>query len=286
VKLIVTSAEDNASMNIRARLLERADWREGRTFDGHPVMENGDFCMVLVNKIHLDEDLVDERAANALGRPVELIIFASRHRSEKRIPTLTVHPIGNYSSADFGGKSGTLCPTAPNLMTSAMRNLAANAKGLQWDVSFETTHHGPFVNSPAFYIEIGSYEELWDRKDAAEAIAKSILEVRDDGYPTVLCVGGGHYAPRFTEVALTRKVAIGHMAANYALEALKTDMILQMSVKSRGAKKVYFHRKGMPKAAYRELREKFELCGIAEIRSDDLESIHTPPVLPSPEEHQ
>jgi hypothetical protein len=27
----------------------------------------------------------------------------------------------------------------------------------------------------------------------------------------------------------------------------------------------------MPKASYRELRERFEACGISEIRSDDLE---------------
>ncbi|OGS55590.1 MAG: hypothetical protein A3K60_07755 [Euryarchaeota archaeon RBG_19FT_COMBO_56_21] len=270
MKLIVTSSEDNASMNIRARLLEREIWTETGSFDNHPVLKKDDFRMVQVDRIHLEEDLVDERAATAIGEPVDVVIFASRHRSEKKIPTLTVHPIGNYSSADFGGKPGTLCPTAPNLMTSAMRNLVRNAKELQWDVSFETTHHGPLVNSPTFYIEIGSYEELWDRKDAAEAIAKSILEIKDEGEPVVICVGGGHYAPRFTEVALKRRVAIGHMAANYALEALSSEMILQMSAKSSGAKEVYFHRKGMPKPAYRELRERFASCGIAEIRSEDL----------------
>ena len=120
-----------------------------------------------------------------------------------------------------------------------------------------------------FYIEIGSYEEIWDRKDAAEAIAKSILEIRDEGDPVVLCIGGGHYAPRFTEVALTRKVAIGHMAANYALKALSTEMIQQMSAKSAGAKRVYFHRKGMPKPAYRELRERFAMSGLEEVSSED-----------------
>ncbi len=271
VKLIVTSPEDNASMNIRARLLELASWEERGAFQGKPVLRRDDFRMVQVEEIHLEEDLVDERVAKALGEPVDVVIFASRHRSEKRIPTLTVHPIGNYSSADFGGRPGTLCPTAPNLMTSALRNLKRNAAGLDWDVSFETTHHGPLVNSPVFYIEIGSYEELWDRKDAAEAIARSILEIKDEGDPVVMCIGGGHYAPRFTVVALSRKVAFGHMAANYALEALKPDMMLQMSTKSEGAKRVYFHKKGMPKPAYRELRERCASCGLEEVSSDDLE---------------
>lgn len=273
VKLIVTSSEDSASMNIRARLLEMPGWKEGPGFEGHPVMFKDDFAMVQVDRIHLDEDYVDDRAAKAVGKPVEVVIFASRHRAESRIPTLTVHPIGNYSAADFGGKPGTLCRTSPRLMTSALRHLAENAKPLDFSVSFETTHHGPVVSSPAFYIEIGSYEELWGKREPAEAIARAIMSVSEDDQPVVVCAGGGHYAPRFTEVALTKKVAIGHMAANYALDALTEDMVRQMASKSLDARKVYFHKKGMPKAAYRQLSERFRSCGLEEISSDDLEPI-------------
>lgn len=229
--------------------------------------------MIQVDRIHLEEDYVDDRASKALGEPVDVVIFASRHRAESKIPTLTVHPIGNYASADFGGKPGTLCRTSPHLMTSALRNLASRAKGMGFNISFETTHHGPVVSSPAFYIEIGSYEELWGREDAAEAIADSILTVKEEGYRTVLGVGGGHYAPRFTEVALTRKVSLGHMAANYALEALTPEMIVQMSERSAGAKSVYFHKKGMAKPAYRQLRERFASCGLEEISSNDLDQL-------------
>ncbi len=273
VKLIVTSSEDPASMNIRARLLEKPGWSQTGVFENHPALKRDDFVMVQVDRIHLDEDYIDERVAQALEKPVELVVFASRHRAESRIPTLTVHPIGNYSSADFGGKPGVLCRTSPHLMTSALRNVAAHARGLGFSVSFETTHHGPVVSSPAFYIEIGSYEELWGRKDAAAAIAESILEMKDTRYPIIVCVGGGHYAPRFTEVALSKKVSIGHMAANYALGSLTEDMIRQVSEKSEHSKKVYFHKKGMPSPAHRELRERFASCGLEEISSDDLEPL-------------
>lgn len=273
MKLIVTSSEDPASMNIRARLLEKDGWSESGSFAGHPVLKRGDFAMVQVDRIHLDEDYVDDRVSQATGAPVDVVIFASRHRAESRIPTLTVHPIGNYSSADFGGVSGTLCRTSPHMMTSALRALAKRSQGMGFNISFETTHHGPVVNSPAFYIEIGSYEELWGREDAAEAIAESILEAREEKWPVVVCVGGGHYAPRYTEVALSRKVSIGHMAANYALGHLDEGMVRQMAGKSENAKMVYFHRKGMPKPAYRELRERFASCGLEEISSEDLEPL-------------
>lgn len=270
VKLIVTSSEDPASMNIRARLLERTGWSERGEFGNHPIMAKDDFRMVLVDRIHLDEDGIDDRFKEAAREPVDVVIFASRHRAESRIPTLTVHPIGNYSSADFGGKPGVLCPTSPHLMTSVLRALANNASGLGFNISFETTHHGPSVASPSFYIEIGSYEELWGREDAADAIAESILSATAAENPVIVCVGGGHYAPRFTEIALSRRVSIGHMAANYALSSLHVTMIEQMASMSEGAKMVYFHRKSMPKPAYRDLRERFAECGISEIRSEDL----------------
>lgn len=271
MKLIVTSQEDPASMNIRARLLEKAGWTESGAFDDHPVLVKADFMMVQVDRIHLDEDFIDERVSERSHEKVEVVIFASRHRAESKIPTLTVHPIGNYSSADFGGKPATLCRSSPQLMTSALRELRARAQGMGFNVSFETTHHGPTLNSPAFYIEIGSYEELWGREDAAEAIAETIMNVKDEAFPVVLGVGGGHYAPRYTEIALSRKVAFGHMAANYALNSLDAPMIQQMASKSGGAKKVYFHKKSMPKPAYRELRERFASCGIEEISSEDLD---------------
>jgi D-aminoacyl-tRNA deacylase len=273
VKLIVTSSEDNASMNIRARLLEKQSWTEAGVFDTHPVLSNGDFRMVQVDRIHLEEDFIDERFEKIHGRKPEVVVFASRHRAESRIPTLTVHPVGNYSSADFGGRPSTLSWAHPGLMTSALRSLAVNAQGMGFNVSFETTHHGPLLGSPAFYIEIGSYEELWGREDAAEAIAASIFDIKDDGYPKVICAGGGHYAPRFTDIALGRKVAVGHMAANYALDSLNDDLILQMSERSGGAKLVYFHKKSMPKQKHRELGERFSALGIKEISSEDLDPL-------------
>lgn len=273
MKLVVTSSEDTASMNIRERLLDLKDWREDGRFAGHPTLVADGFLMVQVDRIHLDEDHIDGRVGSELGKSISTTIFASRHKSESKIPTLTVHPVGNFSKAEFGGVDGTLSPASPQLMTEALRTLARNAYDLDFKVSFETTHHGPLTDGPAFYIEIGSYDELWTRRDAAVAIAKTILETERVDHPVVICVGGGHYAPRFTDVALSRKVAVGHMAANYALDSLDERIILQMAERSANAKRVYFHRKSMPKPVYRDLAERFASLGIGEVRSDDFDPL-------------
>jgi len=40
--------------------------------------------------------------------PQTSIIFLSRHSAKSLRPSLTVHPIGNFSKAEFGGKDFTL----------------------------------------------------------------------------------------------------------------------------------------------------------------------------------
>lgn len=273
MRLIVTSSQDVASMSIRERLIERRDWNECDRFSGHPVLTSGDYMMVRVDRIHLSEDSIDTRVADVTGKKADVTIFASRHSAASGIPTLTAHPIGNYSDAEFGGVPGRLSPSSPQMMTEALRLLRVNSEGMEFKVSFETTHHGPLTDGPAFFIEIGSDEGFWNREDAAAVIADTILSIEEPDYPTIICAGGGHYAPRFTDVALSRKVAIGHMAANYALDALDEEMIRQMASASGGAGRVYFHKKSMPKSKYRELRERFASCGVEEISSDDLQPL-------------
>ncbi len=45
-------------------------------------------------------------------RNIDFLVFASRHKSEKGNPSLSLHAPGNFRNADFGGKSGKICNTS------------------------------------------------------------------------------------------------------------------------------------------------------------------------------
>jgi len=45
-------------------------------------------------------------------KQVDLIVFASTHRSEKGDPSLSLHAPGNWRSADLGGKQGKVSMTS------------------------------------------------------------------------------------------------------------------------------------------------------------------------------
>lgn len=269
MRLIVTSREDAASMNIRRHLLSGWKWKEVGTFENAPILEFENLLMITIPEIHLDRDNVDRQVAESTGKDFEVAVFASRHRAESKLPTLTVHPIGNFSKADFGGRESTLVPASPHLMTSSLRLLRELWTGTGFGISFETTHHGPYLDTPSFFIEIGSDESLWTHEEAAETIAKVIMTAQEKKEEVAMCVGGGHYAPRFTDLAMENPVSIAHMAANYALDALYDEKIIaEMIRKSGNPKVVYFHRKSMQKQKFRELSEKFGTFGIETIRSD------------------
>ena len=274
--LIVTSAEDIASMNIRDKLLNMAQWKDIGKFDGSPVLAHGNYHMILIQEIHLYWENIDIAVEKATGNSYECFIFASRHRSQSGLRTLTVHALGNYGTADFGGEPGTIVPTHPKLMTKALLLLQKHAFDLNFGISFETTHHGPYLATPTFFIEIGSDENAWPEPEPAKRIAKVILELAesnltdDDGI--VIGVGGGHYAPRHTDLIVRMKASMGHMIPNYAIEHLDSQMIAQVKEKSQEASMVYFHKKFAKAELRNKLKELFEEQGIKLIRSSDLEN--------------
>ncbi|MFQ6106615.1 MAG: D-aminoacyl-tRNA deacylase [Thermoplasmata archaeon] len=268
--LIVTSVIDKASMNILEHLLKIGRWRRFGDFDGNPAKEYGNRRLVTIQDEFLFRNDIDSEIKESLGIDFDVIVFASRHRSESGLRSLTVHPLGNYDKADFGGHPRTLVPTSPDLMTLALRLLRNRSAGLDFSVSFEVTHHGPYVSTPAFNIEIGSDEIAWEEKAPAEAIAAVVMSVEERKLPVAIGVGGGHYAPRITDVAIERNVSFGHMIPTYALDHLDLDMLEQVIDLTPKARYAYLHRKAMSKPKVRELTQLCEQCGLRVVRTRDL----------------
>ena len=113
---------------------------------------------------------------------------------------------------------------------------------LSWKIisnlPLEVTHHGPYLEVPALFIEIGSTEKDWPDESAAELLAQIIADgLSLSGNDTIglwdskinagelvlITLGGGHYAPRANKLASLEGVWLGHMLATYALPFVKPD---------------------------------------------------------------
>ncbi|WP_455393339.1 D-aminoacyl-tRNA deacylase [[Eubacterium] cellulosolvens] len=289
--MIVISKEDPASVNIEQELFNHSSWVkcEGLKFDGNDVFSFRERAfMVKINSYHLFFDNLDVRVRDELSKQSgshwvpSAVVFASKHKSASGLRTLTVHPVGNFGEAEYGGRSQELVPAAPQLMTAAYRIMYKRAKenNLDHRVTFEATHHGPYLETPSFFIEIGSDESAWGDKTAARVLAGTIMEFiegqveeQSKNYPVAVGVGGGHYAPRHSDVARKKQISFGHIIPSYALEGI-TDRVLNRAVeRTKGATLVYFHRKAIKKEQYRELKEWFEDQGLVAISSEELEAL-------------
>ncbi len=276
MKLLVCSLPDPASVNIRDRLLERGGWKEGKEFDGSPSFIRQDCLMISLKELHLWADNVDRRVESYLDVKVDSVVFLSRHRAVSGTHSLTVHPIGNYGKADFGGKAGTLVPPCPDLMTELLRQLKREAFQLDFEVAFEVTHHGPYLETPTLFIEIGSSEETWGSLPAARAIASSLLSVDVPNFPKVIGIGGGHYAPRYTELALKKKVSFGHMVPNYAFDLKNEDGAresVRKALEKTGTSQAYVHKKSMKRSEVTKLTRILKEMGAEVVDSSELEDL-------------
>jgi len=169
-------------------------------------------------------------------RNKEPVIFASRHRSEKKIVCLTAHVPGNWSSNDAGGEKRKLSIAPAKLLKCAIVSLNETVKeknlSEKWPVTLEVTHHGPSSDTPIIFMEIGSTEEEWRNKEAGEVMASAIIKTiekceQNNEYKIAFGIGGGHYAPEFTKVALETDIAVGHIVPKYKLDEFDVDMFRQ-----------------------------------------------------------
>lgn len=247
-RLIVCSDVDLPSVNMRAALMRMHDWEDMGSSGGASYMSCGDDVMMSIPDMHVRHEDLD-REAEAFGVKVDSVVVMSRHSAKSGRPSLTAHPIGNYHEADFGGRPETLVKASPAEMTDAIRRIHAYNRQEGVQTCFEVTHHGPYLEKPTFYIEIGSDETHWGDLPSAEVLAQVISDIEPhDEYLTLVGIGGGHYAPRFTEAVMSSKVNFGHMLPNYQLEGRDDEDIARMvrdACVATGTDSVYIHRKSM-----------------------------------------
>ncbi|MCL5018536.1 MAG: D-aminoacyl-tRNA deacylase [Candidatus Pacearchaeota archaeon] len=202
--LIVASKLDKAGINITTQLSQ---------------FGNMNFYLV-ENEIIFTENLDMEKI-----NKYDFIIFASRHVSEKGEKTLSVHAPGNWNQAKFGGKEGKVCKTSAFFQKQLFEKLKKNIEKFdlrKYDLTMECTHHGPLINKPCVFVEIGATETEWKDRKAGFVVAKAILETmqefKQDPYNEVaIGIGGPHYCPGFNKIQMNSNVAISHVIPEYAL---------------------------------------------------------------------
>lgn len=231
--LIVSSGKDVASINIAKKIVDHHDFRETtETFQRGPtyLAELGGKKIRLIT---LEEESIYAQNLMDFFAGMELVVFVSRHSSVSGTPTLSVHTPGNLSQAELGGLPRRVSVSPANAMRDALKVMMQSKEEIQLDyeVSYECTHHGPSLDMPTMFAELGSSPRQWNDLKAAEVVAKAVMEAISNFGKSqsvaVLGIGGPHYNKRFTHLALENEMAFGHIIPKYAIPCVDAEILKQ-----------------------------------------------------------
>jgi len=275
-RLLVCCEIDIPSVNMKSQLFKKREWDNIGYYGKDAFFVNGDTMVMTTPDLHIRMEDLDRRIEHA-DLTVDEVVFMSKHAAASGEAAMTVHPIGNFKENKFGGKERTLVRSNPALMTDALRKIAEYNDLADFTVCFEVTHHGPWLERPTFFIEIGSDGRNWGNERAADILSDVLLNMEPNDYDTAVGVGGGHYAPRFTEVALEFKINFGHMLPNYQIEGSNDEDIIRMvkaACAASDTKLVYLHRNSMKGSEEKRVSELIRSAGFELISSSNLEHIN------------
>lgn len=232
---IIITTPNFAGLNIKENILELCDFSEtGEEYAGYPVFVKDNTTLYTTDEnCLLMENLQDKISA-------DLFIMPTIHRSEANKKTISCHTQGNWDKAgeEFGGIQKNLSFAPAFYLKKAFLELVSVQEEMQIDYepTLECTHHGPQIESPTLFIEIGSTETEWKDKNAGKAIAKVIIKLMEfdadnkdnnEEWRSAIGIGGPHYCNKFNKVMERTDIAVGHVCPKYMLEIVDKDMIKQ-----------------------------------------------------------
>jgi len=185
-----------------------------------------------------EESVYAQNLTNFFGN-LELVLFISRHSSVSGTPTLSVHTPGNLGGAELGGFARKVSVSPANAMRAVLKAMVCLKEEMQlkYEVSYECTHHGPSLNVPAMFAELGSSPKQWNDLKAAEAVAhaamKAISKFGESPAKAVLGIGGPHYSDKFTRIALESEIAFSHIIPKYAVPYVDLEILRQCVEKTQ-----------------------------------------------------
>jgi D-aminoacyl-tRNA deacylase len=214
---ILISKKDPAGINIKNNLLKLSQFSK-------PNPDTYNYKNINIYLIEEESIYCEKKIKEAI------IIFASKHQAISGKPSLSVHVPGNWSEAKYGGEKNSLNVAPASLMKELFLELNKYSKQFDGEITLEATHHGPTVQKPVLFIEIGSGLSEWTNETYGKIIAKTLLKVLDQEikhYDTFLAIGGGHYPREFNKVLLRTNYAIANICPKYELEKLTKEKMKQ-----------------------------------------------------------
>ncbi len=215
---MISSVKDVASSNMARYIVKEYGFSETEIKVDHvkEAFSIGNLSLFIIDTESWKFTGADELRVN-------LAIFLSKHKSAKGIPALTTHSLGNWNDRnELGGKPHMLSASAPEQMLMMLRRL--NGIDADMEKVYEATHHGPLLNVPSFFAELGGSDDIINNNELAERVGSAAYETaldiadgKTDSEKIVIGIGSNHYPEKFSKLAKEKGYAFSYMFPKYAM---------------------------------------------------------------------
>lgn len=246
---LLASTTDAASMNVYSQLT--TSWKKTTLeFEENPIFVK-EFphyfaYIFLTQQRSVYAENIDRQIENTLSTPIEALIFITKHDSKSGRPSFSVHTQGNWDKNELGGNPKEIATCPVILKHTLYQSLLKTNNLADFEIVNEATHHGPSISVPSMFIEIGSTQSEWERKDTANVIFQALNlgltiyngenDTNFGDMPTIIVLGGTHTCTNSERLILENKVMLSHACPTYAVDTLTSQLITQAIEKSTTTK--------------------------------------------------
>lgn len=164
----------------------------------------------------------------------EFIIISSHKSKTKQIDTISIHFCGNFNKNEFGGEENNFSVANLDAFEYLYHKISLDKnkpKGLNFFV--EATHHGPTINKPLLFYEIGPNDVAYNNKIYQEYYLSKLLDYLKDNkknnLQAYILIGAPHYLDvdlinsiktRMNKKYNKKEFILSHIMPKYSLKKL------------------------------------------------------------------
>lgn len=124
--------------------------------------------------------LTNEDVANIeskIGDKCEFLIISTHKSETQKIDTISIHVCGNFNKNELGGEKQKLSYVYEDAFDYFYKIISEDKeKPNTLEFFIEATHHGPSLDIPVLYYEIGPNDNAYNNKEYQEYYTKKLLE--------------------------------------------------------------------------------------------------------------
>jgi D-aminoacyl-tRNA deacylase len=183
-------------------------------------LDNKNICKTVCveNYLYLtNEDVkcIEEK----IGQKCEFLIISTHKSETQKIDTISIHVCGNFNKNELGGEKQKLSYVYEDAFDYLYKTISEDKeKPSALEFFIEATHHGPSLDIPILYYEIGPNDDAYNNIEYQKYYTEKLIDYLKEKPKTqsehYVLIGAPHYLDKKMVNNIKEKMKLKHNKEN------------------------------------------------------------------------